>query len=70
MKNFEQIVCNSQILGGKPCIKGTRISIEMILEWIGQGASIYDILKNYPQMNELSVKQAIAYSSECIENDT
>jgi uncharacterized protein (DUF433 family) len=36
---FTRIVSNLAILGGKPCIKGTRISVEMILEWVASGAA-------------------------------
>ena len=44
---FTRIVSNPAILGGKPYIKGTRISVEMILEWVASGASRDDIVKSY-----------------------
>ena len=50
---------NPLILGGKPCIKGTRISVEFILELIMSGASIADIVKAYPHLPEIGVKQAV-----------
>jgi len=40
MNKFDQIISDSNILGGKPVIKGTRISVKMILEFIPPGASI------------------------------
>jgi len=42
---FDNITFDPAILGGKPIIKGTRISVEMILEWIASGATCDDILK-------------------------
>ena len=36
---FDRIVCNSAILGGKPCVKGTRISVEFLLELVASGAA-------------------------------
>ena len=46
---FTRIVSNPAILAGKPCIKGTRISVEMILEWVASGASRNDIVNSYPR---------------------
>ena len=48
---FTRIVSNPAILGGKPCIKGTRISVEMILEWVASGASRDDILRALEALN-------------------
>ncbi len=36
---FDRIVCDPEILSGKPTVKGTRISVEIILEWLGSGGS-------------------------------
>ncbi|MCH8923362.1 MAG: DUF433 domain-containing protein [Planctomycetes bacterium] len=56
---LDRIVSNPAVLGGKPCIKGTRISVEMILEWIASGAGRDDILKAYPQLTTEDVEQAL-----------
>lgn len=47
---FERITSNPGILGGKPCVKGTRISVEFLLELLASGASRADILKDYPHL--------------------
>ena len=47
---FSRLVFDPAILGGKAGIKGTRISVEMILEWVASGASRHDIVKSYPQL--------------------
>ena len=47
---MERIELNPAILVGKPIIKGTRISIEMILEELSEGNSIEDLLQNYPRL--------------------
>lgn len=44
---FDRIVSTLAVLGGKPIIKGTRISVETVMEWIASGASRDDILKAY-----------------------
>ena len=40
---FQFIESSPEILGGKPCVKGTRISVEIILEWIASGATVEEI---------------------------
>ncbi len=69
MQQFDFITTNPLILGGKPCIKGTRISVEFILELIVSGASIADIVKAYPYLPEIGVKQAIEYATCQLKND-
>jgi uncharacterized protein (DUF433 family) len=45
---YDRIVSNPAILSGKPCIKGTRISVQFIQELIESGATAEDILRRYP----------------------
>jgi uncharacterized protein (DUF433 family) len=66
---FDKIVCNPQILGGKPCIAGTRISVEIILEWIASGASISDIARRNKHISEEEIAQAIMYASKFLKNE-
>ena len=66
---FDKIVSNPEILGGKPCIAGTRISIEIILEWLATGANIKDIVSKHPYLTEDAVSQAIIYASKFTENE-
>lgn len=66
---FDRIVSNPAILGGKPIIKGTRISVEFILELIASGGSITDIVKNYPFLTEEDVRQAVGFAAQSLKND-
>lgn len=68
MKSFELITANAGILGGKPIIKGTRISVELILEWLASG-SVEDILRHYPQLTKAAVHEAILYASHSLKNE-
>ena len=63
MQQFVFITMNPLILSGKPCIRGTRISVEFILDLIASGASIADIVKACPHLPEIGVKQAIEYAT-------
>ena len=69
MNNYNKIISDPEILGGKPIIKGSRISVEMILEFISSGASIDDIIKTYPHLSKESVSEAIKYATEYLKNE-
>ena len=59
---FDRIVSNPAVLTGKPIIKGTRISVEFVLELIASGGSIAEIVRNYPFLTEEDVRQAIGFA--------
>ena len=66
---FDRIASDPDVLGGKPCVAGTRISVEMILEWIASGASRADIAETYPQLETEDVQQAVRYAARFLENE-
>lgn len=65
MKN-PQIISDPQILGGKPIIEGTRISVELILDRIASGMSEKEILKDYPHLNSEQIKAAVSYAKQIV----
>lgn len=66
---FDRIVSDPSILGGKPIIRGTRISVEMVMEWIASGASRDDILKSYPHLTAEDIQQAVGYAAQAVKNE-
>lgn len=66
---FDRISCDPEILGGKPTVKGTRISVEMILEWLGSGASRDEIIAKHPQLSAEDIRQATEYAAAAFRND-
>ncbi|BAA29485.1 DUF433 domain-containing protein [Pyrococcus horikoshii] len=52
------------VLGGKPVIKGTRIPVYLILELLGAGLTIEDILKEYPELTKEDILEAIKFASK------
>jgi len=48
---------------GKPCIKGTRITVGDILEWLSEGIPISEILEDYPLLKEIHIKAALAFAA-------
>jgi uncharacterized protein (DUF433 family) len=66
---FTHITSDPDILGGKPCIKGTRISIEFILELFASGATREDILHTYPHLTAEGIEEALRYAARSLKND-
>ena len=59
----ERIVIEPEILAGKPVIRGTRLSVEFVLELLAAGQSEADILANYPGLTRDDVLACLAYAS-------
>ncbi len=66
---FDRIISDPSILGGKPCIKGTRISVEFVLELMASGASREDVQRSYPQLSEEGVAEALRYAARFLQNE-
>ena len=61
---LERISINPDICFGKPCIRGHRIWVSLILDFLASGASVEDILQDYPQLEEADILACIAYGAE------
>ena len=60
---------NPEVLLGKPIIKGTRISVELIMRKLAGGYSFEDILKAYPHLSKEQVAAACEYAADVIANE-
>ena len=58
---YDRIQMNSNIRGGKPCIKGTRISVYDILSYLASGMSEREVLDDFPHLKENDIKACFAY---------
>lgn len=67
---FTHITSDPAILGGKPCIKGTRISVEFILELFASGATHDDILLAYPHLKAEGITEALRYAARFLKNES
>ena len=63
MEQFERITHDIHIMGGKPCVAGTRITIGMILVQISEGATINELLAEYPLLTETDIREALRYAA-------
>ena len=65
----DRIVSNPKILNGKPIIKGTRISVELILELLASGMSTGKILEEYPHLKRRDILAAINFAAKAIKHE-
>jgi len=63
------IVRDPKILGGKPIIKGTRISVELIIRKFSNGNSIDQLLINYPNLSKDQILECFEYAAEILANE-
>ena len=63
------IVSDPQILDGKPCIRGTRLSVEFLLELAASGATQEQILAQYPQLTPDGLAAAFQYAADVLKGE-
>lgn len=63
------IEINPKIMVGKPVIKGTRITVELILEKLAAGESFDDILRSYPQLDREQILACLEYAHKSLSNE-
>jgi uncharacterized protein (DUF433 family) len=63
MDPLERITVDPNICHGKPCIKGTRVMVSVILDNLADGRTEDEILSEYPTLNGEDVKAALAYAA-------
>ena len=68
IENFKHLVADPEILSGKPRLKGTRISVQMVLEWLASGASIELINAKYPQLSMVALQEAVLYAAQSLKS--
>jgi uncharacterized protein (DUF433 family) len=64
------IEINPSVMQGKPVIRGTRITVELLLRKLGEGATIEDLLDAYPRLAADDIRAALAYAADTIAHET
>jgi uncharacterized protein (DUF433 family) len=64
---FGRISSDPDILHGKPCIKGTRIPVYLIVSLVAEGESVENIIKDYPSLTPEDIKAALRYAAKLSE---
>jgi uncharacterized protein (DUF433 family) len=68
MFGFDRITANPQILGGKACIRGMRISAALLVNLVANGMSNVEIMAEYPDLEEEDIRQALRYAAWAAED--
>lgn len=61
---LQRIVVNPNICFGKPCIRGTRIWVSLVLDFLSGGMAIEEIIDEYPQLTKEDIYAVLAYGAE------
>lgn len=64
-----RIVVDPAVLVGKPVIKGTRISVELVIDLLGRGYTTQQVLDQYPHLAPEDVQACLAYASEVLRSE-
>ena len=67
---FERIVLNPKIIVGKPVIRGTRLTVQYILNLLAHGATVDEIIQEYKGLTKEDILACSFYASETLENTT
>ena len=63
---MNRVEANPKILGGRPVIKGTRLTVELIVEKVAYGETIENLKKDYPFITEDDIRAALLYAAKCV----
>jgi uncharacterized protein (DUF433 family) len=63
MSTLDRITQKPEVMGGRPCIRGMRITVGMIVAQIGQGTSFDELLADYPYLEREDILQALQYAA-------
>lgn len=62
-RRLTRITRNARVMGGKPCIRGTRVTVGTVVSLLGQGHSREAVLKAYPYLDAEDLSEALAYAA-------
>jgi uncharacterized protein (DUF433 family) len=65
----DRIIIDPKLLTGKPVVRGTRISVELVVELLAAGWSHAQILASYPHLSEEDIRACLAYASELLREE-
>jgi len=63
MNELDRITQNPETMGGRPCVRGTRVTVGMIVGQIGAGRSVEDLLADYPYLEREDIARALRYAA-------
>jgi len=67
MREFTRITADPEVMGGKPCIRGLRVTVGTVVGLVASGYSTSEILQLYPYLEEDDIREALAYAAWRVE---
>ncbi|HUT13010.1 MAG TPA: DUF433 domain-containing protein [Thermoguttaceae bacterium] len=67
MRSFPNITHDPQVMGGKPCIRGMRVTVGTVVGLLAAGRTIPEILDAYPYLEESDIRESLAYAAWRLE---
>lgn len=64
MRRFDRITMDPEVMGGKPCIRGMRVTVGMIVESLGAGRSTQDLLADFPYLEDADIREALGFAAQ------
>ncbi|HTK76933.1 MAG TPA: DUF433 domain-containing protein [Gemmataceae bacterium] len=64
---LDRITSNPEVMGGKPCVRGMRVTVGTIVGLLAAGHTSADILAAYPYLDEDVIRQSLAYAGWCVQ---
>lgn len=65
---FQRITINPEVCFGKPCIRGMRMPVSSILDYLSGGMSVEDILREFPYLEKEDIREALAFSADILHD--
>ncbi len=64
MLRFERITIDLEVMGGKPCIRGMRVTVGMLVEAMSAGRTIQNLLDDFPYLEEQDIFEALGFAAQ------
>lgn len=65
-----RVAVNPKVMLGKPVIRGTRISVELILRRLAEGATEAEIIESYPHLSKEDIRAAVGYAADALAHES
>ena len=63
VQGLDRITLDSRVMGGKPCIRGMRVTVGMIVGLLAAGETVETVLRAYPYLEEKDIQQSLSYAA-------
>jgi uncharacterized protein (DUF433 family) len=64
VQQFRRVTMDPDVMGGKPCIRGMRVTVGMIVEALSAGCTIEQLLADFPYLEEADIRDALAFAAK------